>query len=704
MQKLKFLSEKLFNEYAEKKPPMTELGEFVYLRTYSRWIEEEKRREKWVETIARVVEYSLSLEEQHIIKNGGTITKEKLSRMQKEANELFKRMFHLQLFSSGRTMWVANTPIAWEYPLANYNCAFRIIDSFDAYVEMFYLLMLGAGVGFRTMPEDIEKLPSYKTNIKVEMKPYRPLKKEERLERSKMVLKYDPNHPRYRHYIEIIVGDSKEGWTESLKMFFDILTQENEKFNKVEAILFNFDSVRPKGEKLKRFGGRASGHEAIKRMFSKIDKVMKLAGGKLRPIHALDIGNIIAENVVSGGVRRSSQINLASVDDEEIENAKNRLYIQNENNEFVLNEEISHRRLSNNSIFYMKKPTREQLRKNLENMRYTGERGIINVQSALKRRKAFQGVNPCSEILLANWGVCNLVTNNMVGYVENGKLLMKELLESFRLTTRIAIRMTLPELELENWNKTQREEPVIGVSLTGWFDMVDMVGLNVDEQTELLKKLRATVHEEAKRYSKELGIKEPVLKTTIKPEGTISQLPTVSEGVHRSHSAYYIRRVRVTYTDPIAQTAIQMGYPVYPETGETWENVNTVVVEFPVKSPVRVTKFDVTAIEQLETYKMFQRHYTDHNTSITVTVREHEWEDVEQWIWDNWDEFIGISFLPLNDAVYPLAPYEAISEEEYLERKKNMKPLNVDILNQFESGEDYEVIDEECANGACPVR
>lgn len=309
------------------------------------------------------------------------------------------------------------------------------------------------------------------------------------------------------------------------------------------------------------------------------------------------------------------------------------------------------------------------------------------------------------EILLDSQQVCNLTTNNMMAFVKNGKLLKSKLLRAFRLSARIGIRMTLPELEIPAWQAKQERDRLIGVSMTGWFDMVDAVGLSIEEQRKLLKSLRRAVRSEAKKYCAELGINEPLLATTIKPEGTISQLPTVSSGIHRSHSPFFIRRIRVSYSDPMAKVAMSLGYPVFPEAGQTWADCNTVVVEFPVKSPVKTTKYDVTAIEQLETYKMFQECYTEHNTSITVTVREHEWAEVEQWIWDNWDAFVAVSFLPLDDANYPLAPYEAITEEEYNLRKAQMKPFDHELLSRFEKGEeDLEISDDSCVGGACPIR
>lgn len=692
---MKFLSADILKRYESLRPPMTELGEFVYIRTYSRWLPEKGRRETWLETVTRTIEYNIGLELDYLKENQPWLNLEKVMEgMKEEAQELLDNMFHLRQFASGRTMWVANTAVSKMYPLANFNCSFMVLDNFQAFAEMFYLLMLGSGTGFRTMPYDVEKMPAYRVGLKTTMKPYKPVAKQDRLEHTNLVINGNK--------AEIIVGDSKQGWVSALDIYFQLRTHFL--YKEIKEVEFNFDSVRPKGEVLKKFGGRASGHESIKIMFSKIDKVMERAGGKLRPVDVLDIGNTIAENVVSGGVRRSSQINLASKDEMEIENAKNGMYVQDNNGNWIENKEISHRRMSNNSIFYEAKPTREELHQNIKNMRYTGERGFVNAEVARRRRKNFHGLNPCAEILLDSRQVCNLSTNNMMAFVKNGKLMKTKLLRAFALSTRIGIRMTLPKLEIESWAVKQERDRLIGVSMTGWFDMVDAVGLSIEEQRKLLKELKRTVRRTAKIFCAELGIPEPLLATTVKPEGTISQLPTVSSGIHRSHSPFFIRRVRVTYTDPLAKVAMKLGWPVHPESGQTWDNCNTVVVEFPVKSPVKKTKYDVTAIEQLETYKMFQECYTEHNTSITVTVREHEWEAVEQWVWDNWDSFVAVSFLPLDDAHYPLAPYESITEEEYNRRKAEMKPFDHALLSRYENGEDLEVSDDECVGGACPIR
>jgi len=232
-----------------------------------------------------------------------------------------------------------------------------------------------------------------------------------------------------------------------------------------------------------------------------------------------------------------------------------------------------------------------------------------------------------------------------------------------------------------------------------------MVKLNKKEQIELLQYLRKEIDEEAKSYCDELNINHCLLKTIIKPEGTISQLAGVSSGVHFSHSEYFIRRIRISSTDPLVKVCEELEYPIYNEVGQTDELCTTKIIEFPCKSPSGLTKYDVSAIEQLEIYKMFQENYTQHNTSITVSVQEHEWELVKEWMWDNWDSVIGVTFISLDDSFYDLMPYEKISKEEYEKKVSNMKPFIPSLLQKYEKQEtELDIGSSECSNGACPIR
>lgn len=683
--KKELLSREFLDRYRDAPNPMGQLGSFVYTRTYSRYLPESGRRELWWETVRRAVEYNCSL----------------TPTSQEEAEKLYDNIYHMRQFLSGRTMWVGNTPVSAAYPMANYNCAFEVIDDFHAYHDLFYLLMVGSGVGVRVLKEDAGKLPKIRTDVRIFHRAYEGRPRESRLEFTNL------SFAGARAAIE--VGDSKEGWAQALNYYFEILT--NREYVKIREIEVVYDSIRPRGERLHTFGGTASGYGSMMIMLDKIHRVIAAAGKRehtaymqLKPIDLLDIANIIGENVVSGGVRRTSEIGLIDSDDRTCIEAKNGLY-QQVDGRWELNQAIAHRQMSNNSIYYRKKPSREMLHWHMSQMRYSGEPGWINEEAGKKRRPNFSGCNPCGEILLDSHGLCNLTTVNVMGFVKNGRLCEEELLEAQRLSARAGYRMTCQELEIHRWNRVQQRDRLLGCSLTGWQDMVNAVQMSREEQICLLKKLRAAAHEAANELADGLGSARSLLVTTVKPEGTLSLLPAVSSGVHYSHAPYYIRRVRISAGDPLCQVCEELKYPVFPEVGQDKEHPVTKVVEFPVKAPSGRVKGDASAICQLENYKMFMEYYVDHNCSITVHVRDGEWDEVEQWVWDNWDEVVALSFLSYDDNFYELLPYEEITEEEYERRVQAMQPFDPSLLSKYEQEEtELDIGASECANGVCPVR
>lgn len=679
----KMITSDFVSQYKHQPSPMTNLGNFVFYRTYSRWLDNEKRREFWWETARRAVEFNTSL---------APTTKE-------EAEQLYDNVFNLRQFLSGRTFWIGNTDVSRNYALSNFNCSAVVIDSYKMFAEMFYLLLVGAGAGIRVMPEDVAKMPKIRTDVKMINKSYVPVPKRDRIEYTSLMFEDD--------IAEIVVGDSKEAWMQSLERFFEILTTKQ--YSKINTIIMNYDNIRPLGERLKTFGGTASGHTALEEIFTKIDKILRKhrdqPAYQLSTVDCLDIANIIGAGVVVGGVRRTSEIGLGSIDDKDFVEAKSNLYTQ-ENGVWKINEDIIHRQMSNNSIFYNSKPTREQLHWQVTQMKVSAEPGFINAEAARKRRDNFNAVNPCGEILLDSQQCCNLTTVNAMAFVQDGKLNKEELLKAQRLSARAGYRMTFLKLELHDWNLKQKRDRLIGCSLTGWQDMVNATGITKDEEAALLRDLRTVAHQAVEDYAKQLGTNAPLLSTTVKPEGTISQMPTVSSGVHYSHSPYFVRRVRVSAKDPVLKVCEELGYPVFPEVGQDSVNPSTKVVEFPVKAPKGRTKYDVSAIEQLENYKMFMENYVDHNCSITVHVRENEWEDVEQWMWDNWDLVVGVSFISLDDSFYELLPYEAITEQEYNERASVMRQFAPSLISKYETipTEAEDLIDSECTTGSCPIR
>jgi len=682
----KYLSKEFISKYKHADSPfINQLGEFVYYRTYSRYLEEQGRREDWWETVARATDYNI-----------GLVKHKSHAKAVEEAELLFDNMFHLKQFLSGRTLFTGGTKVSKEYGMSNYNCSFTVIDSFEAYKDLFYLLMIGAGVGYRVLKQDVLNMPKIRTDIQVFHNPYTPIEKHKRQEYTSLVFTGET--------AEIFISDSKEAWTDSLYKFLEL--HFSPQYKKVKAIVLNYNNIRPKGERLVTFGGYSSGYESMQKMLLKIDTVLKSGTETLKQLTTLecsDIANIIGENVVSGGVRRTAEVCLFDADDQEIMNCKSNLYQQNEEGDWVVNTDILHRQMSNNSIQYWEKPTEQSWHEHIEAMRYSGEPGFQNMVAARLRRIDAEGGNPCMEIILRSKGVCNLTEVNVLGFVENGVLDEEALLVAQRISARSGYRMASIEFELSEWNKINKEDMLTGCSLTGWQDMVSATNMTMKKQSSLLKQLKDISIKASKELANELGTNVPKLNTTIKPSGTLSQLPTVSNGVHWSHSPYYIRRVRISAQDPLARVAKDLGWTWTPEVGQTVEDMSTMVIEFYVKSPNGKTKYDVSAIEQLETYKMFMEDYADHNVSITVHVRDNEWGLVEKWCYENWDILVAISFLPLDDSFYDLLPYEAITKEQYEELSSKQRRFSPSLLLKYETNKDSD-IDSDCYSGACPVR
>lgn len=314
-------------------------------------------------------------------------------------------------------------------------------------------------------------------------------------------------------------------------------------------------------------------------------------------------------------------------------------------------------------------------------------------------------VHNCGEILLDDRGMCNLTTVNVMAFVKDGELDLESLLGAQKLSARAGYRMTCVTLEKHKWDNVQQRDKLLGCSLTGWQDMVNATKMNIEQQAYVLRQLRDIATSSSSVYAKQIGGNVPLLVTTLKPEGTMSQLPTVSSGIHYSHSPYFLRRVRINAHDPLVKVCEELEYPIFPEVGQSEENCSTKVIEFPIRAPEGRTKYDVSAIEQLENYKLFMKNYVQHNASITVHVREHEWEEVEQWVWDNWDDVVAVSFISLDDSFYKLMPYESILKEELESRLSKMKPFNPSLLQKYEQREtELDIGDDGCESGICPIR
>jgi ribonucleoside-triphosphate reductase len=772
----------IFNQQQDFPSHMTPIGTFTYLRTYSRYLPKLERREVWRETVKRSTQYSIDLALKHLDKHNIPYDPD---FYEKELDLFRSNMYNLKQFPSGRTMWVGGSEngVADKFPLANFNCAFTNIEKWEDLAEMFYLLLVGTGVGFKATKEMAADMSPIRKDVEVKHVFY--TGKAPHLREEFTTVELDNN------LAILTVGDSKEGWVEALKQFFILLTDAY--YNDITTIKIDYNNIRAAGEELKTFGGTASGHQSLQDMFAGFIRVLNNeidssleplqfaynVNGKpyyhIRPVHILDMGNLIGYNVVVGGVRRTAEIFLTDADDWESIFAKFGLngywkdedfeqlnkvitmldeqkipyperiksYLIKNYDEFINKEKpynfgsgFHHRRMSNNSIAFVDKPKKEYLQLITEIMKLEGEPAYINMYE-LARRRLIQmgikypsvtqikryakklGINPCAEILLHSKGVCNLSTLNAMAFVnEDNTLDYDGLIEAQRLSARIGLRMTLVELELPEWNKVQERDRLIGTSLTRWKDMIGAIEYDEKQESELLSDLRFAARNEADEYSKALRIPSPLLVTTVKPEGTITVVTGAgSSGLHYAFAPYHKRRVRINAHDSLAKAAKEHeGWKIFAEVGtdgiqdevslakpEVIEKASTLVIEFPVKSDSKLLADDVSALEQLDNYFMFQNVYTEHNSSNTIRVKNNEWSDVCTKVYENWDNFVGVSFLAFDGGTYKLTPLEECSKEVYDEMVQSMQPFNFELLQKYENRGEQD-LDEDCATGACPTR
>ena len=596
----------------------TDYQNFIALSRYARWKDDEQRRENWGETVDRYFDYMQS----HLENNHGYIVTKALK------NKLTEQIMSLGVMPSMRALMTSG-PALDRCHVGGYNCSYIPVDSPRSFDECMYILMCGTGVGFSVERENVDKLPIVN----------------EHFEDSTTIIK---------------VADSRPGWAKALRELIAMLYVG-------QVPTWDTSEVRPAGARLKTFGGRASGPAPLIELFHFcIQKFKGAKGRRLFPIECHDLMCKIGEVVVVGGVRRSALISLSNLGDDQMRHAKSGQWWENE----------GQRALANNSVAFKGKPEMGTFMREWTSLyeSKSGERGIFNRKAAQVkasengRRDAehYFGCNPCSEIILRPYQFCNLtevvcrVTDDLASLKE--KVRMATILGTFQST------LTNFKYLRKIWKDNTEEERLLGVSLTGILDCPIW-------NEEILQILKDVAVETNKKMAKDLGIPQSTAITCVKPSGTVSQLVDSASGIHARHNDYYIRTVRGDNKDPLTQFMKDSGIPSEPCV---MKPDSTTVFSFPMKSPEgATTRTEMSAIEQLEYWLMFQRHWCEHKPSVTVSVKEDEWMKVGAWVYDNFDEVSGISFLPFSDHTYAQAPYQDIEREEYLELSQRM-PKSID--------------------------
>jgi ribonucleoside-diphosphate reductase alpha chain len=625
---------------------------FIHIGRYARWLDSEGRRETWTETVERYVGFITK----HLVTNYAYKASDPLF------TEVRAAILNHQIMPSMRALMAAG-PAMEADNISAYNCSFIAVDSHRAFDETMYILMNGTGVGFSVDQKFITNLPLIAEEF-------------------------------YPTETTIVVEDSKLGWAKAYKELIALLTQG-------QVPNWDTSKVRPAGARLKTFGGRASGPEPLRELFRFTTQIFKAARGRrLKSLEAHDIMCKIGEVVVVGGVRRSALISLSNLDDFEMAKAKSGQWWIDQ----------PQRALANNSAVYNSKPNPAQFLREWRNLyeSKSGERGIYNMAAVRKHIEKFGrrdadkvfGTNPCAEILLRPNEFCNLT--EVVISAEDDK---NELARKIRLATILGTwQSTLTNFKYirKSWKTNCEEERLLGVSLTGIFGN-KLTSTNGPELAAMLDELRLYAVEINSKEADKLNIPASAAITCVKPSGTVSQLTGVSSGIHPWYSEYYIRSVRGDNKDPL--TAFMKAADI-PFEADVMKPDNTTVFKFPIKAPegAIVTK-NLTAIEHLEIWKTYREHWTEHNPSVTINVREDEWLDVGAWVFKNFDHIGGVSFLPATEHTYRQAPYQEITKEEYEEMVSKMpSSISWEDLCAFEK-EDTTTGSQElaCVGGVCEV-
>ena len=632
----------------------TKYQEFIHLSRYSRWLPKENRRETWSETVSRYFDFF----EQHLQDN----CKFKLDS--EIRGELEDAVLSLKIMPSMRCLMTAGEALRREN-IAGYNCSYVAVDKPQAFDEILYVLMNGTGVGFSVERQFVSKLPTVADEF-------------------------------HMSDTTIVVQDSKLGWAKAFKELVAMLYHG-------QIPKWDLHKVRPAGAVLKTFGGRASGPEPLERLFQFTKEIFQNAAGRqLSSIECHDIVCKTAEIVVVGGVRRSALISLSNLSDDRMRIAKSgQWWIDN-----------GQRALANNSACYTEKPDMGIFMEEwtaLYNSK-SGERGIFNRASANKMaekngRRTIEGyqfgTNPCSEIILRDREFCNLSE-----VVVRSTDTRQSLLEKVRLATILGtFQSTLTNFKYVSaaWKKNCMEERLLGVSLTGIMDS-RMTNGKERHLEELLDTLREEAVAVNKEFSEKLGIPQSAAITCVKPSGTVSQLVDAASGIHARHNPYYIRTVRGDKKDPLTKMMTDVGFPV---EDDIMNPQNTAVFSFPMKvGSGAVFRTDMTAVEQLELWLTYQKHWCEHKPSVTISVKEDEWMQVGAWVYENFDYMSGVSFLPFSEHTYQQAPYQDTNKEGYEFLLKQMpKKVDWSKLAEYES-QDMTLGSQElaCVAGNCEIQ
>tara|TARA_R110002050_G_scaffold85560_3_gene182548 strand:- start:1711 stop:3636 length:1926 start_codon:yes stop_codon:yes gene_type:complete len=611
----------------------TDYQTFIHKSRYARWLDDLGRRETWPETVTRYVDNVVrpALEKANIA----------TAKIKKLTQEVEQSIIGLESMSSMRALMTAG-PAFTRDNTAGYNCSYLPVDDIKAFDEAMFILLCGTGVGFSVERQFISKLPDVPQLFESDTC--------------------------------VVIRDSKEGWAKGLRQVLALLWAG-------EIPKWDVSKVRPAGARLKTFGGRASGPSPLIDLFNFVVHTFKESQGrKLSSLECHDVMCKIGEVVVVGGVRRSAMISLSNLSDDRMRHAKSGAWWEND----------PQRALSNNSVAYTEKPDAISFMREWQALveSGSGERGVFN-REASKRQAAKNGrrdtnyefgTNPCSEIILRPNQFCNL-TEIVVRATDD----IESLSEKVRIATILGtIQSTYTKFPyLRNiWKKNTEEERLLGVSLTGIMDNPMMTTKNsgLEKTLDHLKSISITTNA---KWAKLLDIPVAAAITCVKPSGTVSQLVDSSSGIHARHSAYYIRTVRGDNKDPLTQFMKDQKVPSQPDVMKPDQ---TTVFSFPVKAPdAAVVTADMSAIDQLEMWLAYQRHWCEHKPSVTINVKKNEWFEVGAFVYKYFDEMSGVSFLPFNEHTYQQAPYQDCSKHDY-KTLLSLMPKNIDwtLLSNYE--------------------